>query len=518
MLCVLLAAAAATPAAAAVFTVTSTANSGAGSLRQAVLDANTAVGGDTITFAIAGAGPHTIALQAAGLDANGPLTIDGYTQSGASPNSLTPSQGGLDGVLRIVLLPAASGGAASAFVLNAGEVTLRGLVLSGFGQSAAVQVSGAATVVRIEGCYFGTSADGNAVTDPAQGRGIFVSGGRLHLGGPQPAQRNLLSGHLGDALQLSTNAAAGSTIEGNLFGTTASGAVGLGNGGVGGGHAVQVVAAGAFNARDLRIGGTDANTRNVFASGANPAIRLNCAALNQSQCLDGLLVQGNYIGTDTSGNLPLPNNTLCPAAGCTAARSGGVLVEGSSIGTLTIGGTAPGAGNRIAFNAGAAIGWSVSSAAAVLGALEIVGNSMNDNGAGGVELVRLNVPASNDAGDVDEGPNRLQNAPVLQAVEVTGGGGQLAIDYRIDTAAGSASYPLRVDFYRSSDGDEGSEYLGSDLYTGAFAQVTRSVVLGLAPGVSGLPLVALATDADRHSGKFSNVLGVVVFGAGFESP
>ncbi len=47
---------------AATFTVTSTANSGAGSLRQAIIDSNAAGAGNTIDFSIAGAGPHTIAL------------------------------------------------------------------------------------------------------------------------------------------------------------------------------------------------------------------------------------------------------------------------------------------------------------------------------------------------------------------------------------------------------------------------------------------------------------------------
>ena len=43
------------------FTVTNTNDSGAGSLRQAILDANTHAGLDKITFNIAGSGVHTIA-------------------------------------------------------------------------------------------------------------------------------------------------------------------------------------------------------------------------------------------------------------------------------------------------------------------------------------------------------------------------------------------------------------------------------------------------------------------------
>ena len=48
------------PLAAATFTVTNTDDTGPGSLRQAILDANAAPGLDTIAFNIPGAGVHTI--------------------------------------------------------------------------------------------------------------------------------------------------------------------------------------------------------------------------------------------------------------------------------------------------------------------------------------------------------------------------------------------------------------------------------------------------------------------------
>ena len=50
------------PAAATTFSVTSTDDSGPGTLRQAILDANANAGADTIAFAIPGTGPFTRAL------------------------------------------------------------------------------------------------------------------------------------------------------------------------------------------------------------------------------------------------------------------------------------------------------------------------------------------------------------------------------------------------------------------------------------------------------------------------
>src|SRR5260221_11162824 len=75
---------------AATFTVTNTNDSGPGSLRQAILDANGNPGTDTIAFNIPGQGVQTIRpltpLPPVTDDAG--VTIDGYTQPGSSPNTL----------------------------------------------------------------------------------------------------------------------------------------------------------------------------------------------------------------------------------------------------------------------------------------------------------------------------------------------------------------------------------------------------------------------------------------------
>ena len=63
------------------FTVTNTNDSGAGSLRQAIIDANALAGADTIAFAI-GSGAQTIVLSSALPTINERLTIDGWTQTG----------------------------------------------------------------------------------------------------------------------------------------------------------------------------------------------------------------------------------------------------------------------------------------------------------------------------------------------------------------------------------------------------------------------------------------------------
>ena len=117
-------------AAADTFPVTTVADAGPGSLRQAVTDANNKVGADTISFLIPGPGPHTITPASALPVITDPITIDGYTQPGASPNTLAE---GNDAVLRIELNGSTAGGIGLS--VTAGPFTVRGLVINRFAGS-----------------------------------------------------------------------------------------------------------------------------------------------------------------------------------------------------------------------------------------------------------------------------------------------------------------------------------------------------------------------------------------------
>ena len=75
---------------AATFTVTTISDSGPGSLRQAMVDANASPGLDTIAFNIVGTGPHTIQPVSGLPPITEPVVIDGYTQPGARPNTNPP--------------------------------------------------------------------------------------------------------------------------------------------------------------------------------------------------------------------------------------------------------------------------------------------------------------------------------------------------------------------------------------------------------------------------------------------
>src|ERR1700752_756775 len=100
-----------------VFTVTNTNDSGTGSLRQAILDANS-MGGGTIGFNIAGSGVHTISPLSQLPTITQTVTIDGYTQPGSSMNTNPPTMG-LNTVLQVELSGVNSGSNFGGLIVNA---------------------------------------------------------------------------------------------------------------------------------------------------------------------------------------------------------------------------------------------------------------------------------------------------------------------------------------------------------------------------------------------------------------
>src|SRR5215471_7608095 len=99
-----------------VFTVTNTNDSGTGSLRQAITDANS-MGGGTINFNITGSGVHTISPLTVLPTITQTVTIDGYSQPGSSANTNPPTQG-LNAVI-LIELSGALGGNFDGLTLNA---------------------------------------------------------------------------------------------------------------------------------------------------------------------------------------------------------------------------------------------------------------------------------------------------------------------------------------------------------------------------------------------------------------
>jgi hypothetical protein len=282
-------------------TVTNTSNSGFGSLRQAILDANANPDLSTINFRIPGGGAFEIGLSSPLPTITSPVILDATTQSGYAGTPLVQ----INGVL--------SGG--NGLTIASGGCTIKGLGIVAFsGSGILLDDSGGDT---IQGCYIGLNIGGQ-ITQPNLGNGIDMgptSANNL-IGGTTAAARNVISGNGQYGIVLGSS---GQVVQGNYIGTNATGTMDLGN-------ARDGIAMFGFGAQ---IGGGAAAERNVISGNNENGIQLAGSTSNN-------VIEGNYIGTDASGTSSL-GNTL-----------NGVLITGTS--NNSIGGTAPGDGNVISGN------------------------------------------------------------------------------------------------------------------------------------------------------------------------
>ena len=198
--------------------VTNTNNSGMGSLRGAVEWANARLGPDTISFAIPGAGPHTITLASAlpDITANG-LTIDGTSQSGTQCRDLWAGSGH---DLRINVRGAGFNG----FRLGGTSQTIRGLSLTGF-ENAVFTLAGSGTST-IQCNYLGLLANG---ASSANSRGILVRGASARIGGLDAGQGNVISAKSIVGV-VTEQGSTDTAIRGNFIGTDPAGMAARANG------------------------------------------------------------------------------------------------------------------------------------------------------------------------------------------------------------------------------------------------------------------------------------------------
>ena len=326
-----------------VFTVTTTADSGPGSLRQAILDTNAAAGADTIAFNIPGTGVHTIVPTSRLPKITDAVVIDGYTQPGSRPNTAGP--GFVSNGLQTIQIDGNQvfGIRPEGLELTAGHSTVRGLLVQNF-RGNDVQLWGDGNLAEgntVFGQIYFVNGTGNLAggTTPAArndagviemdgdfGRvvgniaPIGVAGDHNQIGGTTPQERNVCNAfHTGLFISGSDNVA-----QGNFIGTNVTGMVRTHDANRRGGVYLD------YTAQRNLIGGTTPGARNVICG--STAITINGATDN--------VIQGNYVGVNSAGTGTLFNAT-------------GIWVVSTNVSTPTgnlIGGTAPGAGNVISGN------------------------------------------------------------------------------------------------------------------------------------------------------------------------
>ncbi len=369
----------ATPLAAATYTVVNTNDSGPGSLRQTILYANFDPQPDLIAFNIPGAGVHTISPLSELPHITRWVTIDGYTQPGASPNTQLTSD---DAVLLIELngeLAGNSSGLVSEGAAN--EVIIRGLVINRF-QISNVHIDNGG---YLEGCFIGTDPTGTIARAQGYGRGVYSQ--LATIGGTLPAQRNVISGNGGPGIEARWY----SLIQGNFIGIDATGTAALPN-------AINVDLVWG----DAVIGGPVASAGvppgNVISGSTSYGVRLAPSEFHTAT------VQGNLIGTDATGTTAIPNGSH----GVLIWQDPGYPGPGWSI----VGGVDPEDGNVIAYNLGGGIEVAEEASETPYNAV-LRSNRIHSNAGLGVDRREDGVTPNSDGSS--------SNYPVLTAAASSGG-------------------------------------------------------------------------------------------------
>jgi hypothetical protein len=404
--------------------------------------------------------------------------LDGSTQrlsSGSDSNARGPE---------IEITGLGTVGTSIGLFCTGSAITLRELAVNAFALNG-IRIDG--TNSRVEGCYVGTDATGTVDLGVGED-GVLVNGDNNTIGGPTPAQRNVLSGNSDEGLDLNPGSS-GNIVIGNYIGTNAAGAAVLGNGS--GAFSSGVIVQGNSN----RIGGTAPGEGNVIAGNNDSGIRISDGAT-------GNVVLGNHIGTNASGATTFGNTNL------------GISFESGATANI-IGGTAAGEPNIIAYNTGDG----VFITGAGTDGNRISGNAIYGNGGLGIDL------APNGVG-TGGGANNNKARPVITSLIPSGAD---------QTITATVTAGDTIEFFRANNSPspavapdptgsgEGYLYLGSCVDNGACSGPHISAVADANPAagsvqatllaggaVGGDSVSATATDAVNGTSEFSaNVVAAV---------
>ncbi|MBI4648775.1 MAG: T9SS type A sorting domain-containing protein [Bacteroidia bacterium] len=311
----------------------------------------------------------------------------------------------------------------------------------------------------IAGNLIGTDYSGTQAIPNTYGV-LFDDGAKYNIvGGSQPGATNIISGNSGYGVFLYNLGTKGNIIKGNLIGTDFSGTSAVPN-------ANGIVVDGAAFAHVI-----DSNT---ISGNLQQGIAIHITGS------DSTIITRNFIGTDITGTLSLPNG-----------NDGIRIAEGPKF--TQIGGSLQ-LGNIIAHNLGNGI---------TIGTdnddyNRISANSIHHNTGLGIELFPPG-PTINDAGDYDTGPNQGMNYPVIDSTVCSGD--NVTIYGSIDT---QNPQNITIELFESdNDGSgygEGLTFLGSTTPSdiGLWSYTLFSV--------AQLYLCATATDEAGNTSEFSQYI------------
>jgi len=303
--------------------VTTTADSGPGSFRQALLDANDAPGENLVVFNIAGPGPHVITLESPLPEITSPVIINGWSQPGFA------------GLPLVTVTGSGLTNAVDGLVLHAGNSTVRGLVLNGF--ATGIKVLGSGNNV-IQGNFIGTDASGNGAA-PNSGDGIYVTSGRNLIGGVTNWSPNIIGANGASGIHVSGVGATNNSIRGNYIGVGADFTSPIGNGADG----VRLANGAARNT----VGGTIANAANGIANNASNGVVLHANAGQRNNIAANVIFSNGALGIDLGADGVTTNDVSDADSGPNGLLNYPMLLDARSAnGSLAIDGTFTGVGDE----------------------------------------------------------------------------------------------------------------------------------------------------------------------------
>jgi hypothetical protein len=294
---------------------------------DALAAANATAANDTINFNIPGTGPH---IQDLFLGPGTPLTPGPVAASGTV--TFDASGETACGFPHCVVLTRSGGAPVSAFVLGTSGTTVRDFVINNFAGGPAIAINGpAATGNTIADNYIGIDITGTVAVPNLIGvsLGLAPAGSTANtIGGTTSTARNVISGNAAGGIIFIGVGTNGNFVRSNYIGTDATGSFAIPNplGGV-------IVGFGAPGPSGNIIG-SPGNL--ISGNSPGPGVWVN------GEGTTGNVVRGNYIGTNSTGSVAIPNNIA------------GVLIQNGPDSTA-IGGTAAADGNVISGNSGAGV-------------------------------------------------------------------------------------------------------------------------------------------------------------------
>ena len=212
-------------------------------------------------------------------------------------------------------------------------------------------------------------------------------------------------------------------------------------------------------------------------------------------------ITANFIGSDKDGNA-IGNGSNADQSGVRVNADGAYIF-----------------GNDISYNFGDGV--DVVDVTGPNVENEIRGNSMRLNGGVAVDLEGGTEDGdgrtANDAGDGDDGANRLQNYPIIESTSLDTQNETVTVTYSVDSdpnlsSSGASAYPLTINFYRADgSGEEAYGIIGQTSYTATdYGQcgtppcsVTETFSYSIALSKTDF-LTATATDADGNTSEVSD--------------